>query len=458
MTIFHNYLFLIVFICVSFLSKANTINVAWDVKSFFEPEKKFSYLDVYFSIPSNIVEYKTVASGKIQSSVIVSIEIFRNDSTIAEKAFRLKSPEYASVFDNIIDLEDLVRMPVTNDDSLIVFFKINDSNNPKNFFSDTKKIFVSKPDTAFISDIMFVQQMLPGEETNPFFRNGLNIIPKNYPFFSAAESKLNFYVEFYQPETKGSFLLRYLIADDNSVLMNEFAGFKKLSAKNFDATLASLDISKLPSGNYNFFVELRDSENKLVGRKKMYFQRSNKVESTDFRDFSELDVITKNFARKYDLKNIIHHTKALAPIASDFEKAAIEGLVAAGNLEDLQNYFFTFWKKRDAINAEALWKSYAEKLQFVEQKFSTSTERGYQTERGVVYLKYGAPTERVERPNSQMGQYEVWYYEQLKNQATVYFVFVNQNRITEEFFLVHSNLIGEVFSKVWAERIRTGNF
>lgn len=440
------------------MANANTINVAWDIKSFFEPEKKFTYIDLFFSVPSNSVEYKTIETGKIQSSVIVSIQIIRNDTAITEKVFKLNSPEYQNIFDNIVDLQDLIRLQVPENDSLIVFFKIVDSNNSKNFFSETKKIFAARQEVAFISDVLFVQQIMPGEEKNPFFRNGMNILPKNYPFFSASETKLNFYVEFYQPETQESFLIRYLIADDNSVLMNEFAGFKKISDKNFDATLASLDITNLPSGNYNFYVELRNSENKLLDRKKIFFQQINKTENTDFRDFNELDVISKNFARKYDLKNIIHHTQALAPIANDFEKAAIEGLIAAQNLEDLQNYFFTFWKKRDAVNAEALWKSYAEKLQFVEQKFSTSTERGYQTERGVIYLKYGAPTERVERPNSQMGQYEVWYYEQLKSQATIYFVFVNQNRITEEFFLVHSNLIGEIFSKVWAERIRTGNF
>lgn len=438
---------------------ANTINLNWNVKTFYEPEYKSHYLEVYYNIPSNSLEYKTLPSGKIQASAVVSIKIINNSTTISEKNYLLNSPEYLNVFDNIVDLTDLLRFAMHYEDSLVLMISVSDKNNKKLFYSDTKKIHIEKPDSAFLSDIILVDRITEtNDESNPFFRNGKEIVPKFHNFYSADENKLNFYVEFYQPEATVNYLVKYLISDDNSVLLSEYAGFKKVGSNKVEAFVTSFDISKLPSGNYNFYVELRDTENKLVDRKKTYIQRSNKSELVENKNYNELDVITNNFAKKYDLASIIHHTKALRPIAGEFEKAAITGLLTAQNLEDLQNYFFTFWKKRDASNAESLWMDYAEKLQFVEQRFSTSTERGFETERGLIYLKHGAPTERVERPNSPLGQHEIWYYEQLKNQSSVYFVFINQNRITEEYHLVHTNLIGEIYNKFWAEKIKNGAF
>jgi GWxTD domain-containing protein len=437
---------------------ANTINVQWVHKKYFHPQQNKHYVEIYFSIPGNEVNYVTQPDKSLRASLIVSVEVFRKDERVAAENFILNSPTYKSVENGFIDLNDLVRLEVP-EDSLQVVFKVTDRTNPAFFHSGVRDIVIEEKKEAFLSDVMPVSEFIvSNDEQNSFFRNGKIIMPKFYLFYPTDANRLNFYVEFYQPDAEKSYLIRYLLTDDNSVVINQYSGFKKIKAVAFDALLTGFDISTLPSGNYNLFVELRDEENKIIERKKIYFQRSNRKENTEALGYNELDVITKNFARKYDLHNIIHHTKALKAIADDFEKAAIDGLVREGNLEKLQNYFFTFWKKRDPANAEALWMSYAEKLKFVEEKFKTTTERGFETERGRVYLKYGPPVERVERPNSPIGQYEVWYYEFLNNQTAVYFVFVNQNRITEEFFMVHSNLVGEIFSRSWAERIKNGEF
>jgi GWxTD domain-containing protein len=441
----------------SFALLSNTLDVYWSVKRYYQPERQKHYIELYYLIPGNLVNYTTQPDKSIMASVITSVEVYNSKGLISKEKYILNSPNYLNDKEGFINLTDLLRIEVP-EDSLQLIFKILDKNDSLIHYTSALDVVIEPKKDAFLSDIMPVNEISDGDENNSFFRNGKVITPRFLSFYPNEATRLSFYVEFYQPEKTEGYLYRYLITDDNGVLVSKYANFKKINSKNFDALLAGFDITDLASGNYYLYVELRDSENKLIERKRYFFQRSNQRESTQSLSYHELDVITNNFAKKYDLANILHHVKALKPIADEFERAAIDGIVREGNLEKLQNYFFTFWKKRDATNAEAQWMAYAEKLQYVEQRFTTTTERGFETERGRVYLKYGPPVERIERPNSSVGQYEVWYYEHLRNQSTVYFVFVNQNRITEEFFLVHTNLVGEIYSRYWAERIKNGEF
>ena len=69
---------------------------------------------------------------------------------------------------------------------------------------------------------------------------------------------------------------------------------------------------------------------------------------------------------------------------------------------------------------------------------------GYLSDRGRIYLLYGAPNSRTEEYlPKQFEPFEVWHYYKLENERDVRFVFSNKNR-PNEYRLVYSNKIGEV--------------
>ena len=74
-----------------------------------------------------------------------------------------------------------------------------------------------------------------------------------------------------------------------------------MNTQNFDALYSEFDISALPSGNYYVYAELRNEDNALIDRKRMYFQRLNNTEESklDNVDYYELDVIKNNFGGMY---------------------------------------------------------------------------------------------------------------------------------------------------------------
>lgn len=435
---------------------ANTMDVYWAIKRMYQPNQNKHYLELFYLIPGNTLEYKKNSNGKFQSSIIASVEVYNSDELLNQEKYILNSPEYNTSDGVVINLSDLMRLEVP-EDSLHVIFKLIDKNDSLFFYSSVVDITISQNPIAFLSDIILINEIREGDPSSNFYRNGKIITPKFFSYYPSEINKLTFYTEFYQPKQKENYVLKHLITDENNVLIEQYASFKKISNKNFEAVLSSFDISKLPSGNYYLYAELRDSKNTIVERKRISFQRNNKIE-VEIDNPNELGVIAKNFAKKYDLKSMKYHIEGIIPIADEFEKAAIQGLLKSDDLAQLQNYFYAFWTKRDKTNPESSWMIYAESVQFADKDFGTSTERGALSERGMIYLKYGKPVERVERPNSEIGQYEVWYYEFVEDRSTVYFVFMNTNRITEEFFLVHSNLNNEQFSRFWDLKIKEGNY
>lgn len=436
---------------------ANTMDVYWAIKRMYQPNQNKHYLELFYLIPGNTLEYKKNSNGKFQSSIIASVEVYNSDELLNQEKYILNSPEYNSADGEVINLSDLVRLEVPQD-TLHVIFKLMDKNDSLYFYSSVVDITISENSEAFLSDILLVNEIKEGDPSSNFYRNGRIMTPKFFTYYPTEIDKLTFYTEFYQPKQEENYVLKHLIADENNLLIERYSSFKKISNKKFEAVLSSFDISKLPSGNYYLYAELRDSKNTIVERKRISFQRNNNILNDDVDDVNELGAITKNFARKYDLKSIKYHIEGLKPIANEFEKSAIQGLLKSDDLAQLQNYFYAFWTKRDKTNPESSWMTYAENVQFADKDFGTSTERGALSERGMVYLKYGKPVERVERPNSEIGQYEVWYYEFIEERSTIYFVFMNTNRITEEFFLVHSNLNTERYSRFWDLKIREGNY
>jgi hypothetical protein len=93
----------------------------------------------------------------------------------------------------------------------------------------------------------------------------------------------------------------------------------------------------------------------------------------------------------------------------------------------------------------------------VNKAFSTTAFRGYDTDRGRVWLQYGAPDQRTvveNEPNSY--PYEIWQYYRLKpqNQTNKKFVFFNEDLASNDYKLMHSDARGEVYDANWQMKLQ----
>ncbi len=117
----------------------------------------------------------------------------------------------------------------------------------------------------------------------------------------------------------------------------------------------------------------------------------------------------------------------------------------------MQQFFLNFWRSRNNADPEAEWYDYKKEVAKVNNDYTTQVRKGYDTDRGRVYLKYGPPniiTESYDEPSAY--PYEIWHYYTLgENQRNKKFVFYTYDIVTNDFQLLHSDAIGELSNYRW---------
>lgn len=77
--------------------------------------------------------------------------------------------------------------------------------------------------------------------------------------------------------------------------------------------------------------------------------------------------------------------------------------------------------------------------------YGNNFQDGFETDRGRVYLKYGAPSTHVVRENSPSEYpYEIWTYNKIGKYSNKRFVFYNPDLTNGAYRLLHSDVLGEL--------------
>jgi GWxTD domain-containing protein len=277
-----------------------------------------------------------------------------------------------------------------------------------------------------------------------------------YNFFPESVNKFIYYTEIYNAQkTLGvgeKFLVTSFIRSfETGNTMKDFVVYRKMEAKPIVPVLNEYDISKLPSGNYEIVVEIRNKSNELVISNVLFFQRSNPSIQFDLADLASIDVYATFANRITSLDTLREFVQCLAPIATDLEKTFIYKQSKIADLVTNQQFFYNFWSARDMTNPEQAWRDYYDLVVIVNAAYKTQIQKGYETDRGRVYLKYGPPniiSESYNEPSSY--PYEIWHYYELgTSQRNKRFVFYTTDLITNNFKLLHSDAIGEISNYKW---------
>src|SRR5690606_30801644 len=129
-----------------------------------------------------------------------------------------------------------------------------------------------------------------------------------------------------------------------------------------------------------------------------------------------------------------------------------------------KRYFYSFWNSKNAQNPQQEWKDYLLEVKEVNRLFSNRLRKGYNTSRGRVQLQYGKPTMIEDRKmEPSLPPYQIWQYNTLRSDLTVpqsnkIFVFAEFNRSSNEYELIHSDAIGELYNRRWRYDLSQGYY
>lgn len=447
---------LLVLIALPSLTQAKKLKAYLSYYTFNTPEQE-PYLETHISVLGNSVEYLKNKKNQFQGSIGITMVIKKGDSIIAAEKYNLLSPELkdtSNIKENFIDQKRYK----LNNGKYTFELSIVDLGNNKNNELVKQEVEINYPKNKIeVSDILLLESFTKASANKQFNRNGYEMLPFVNNYLPTNVSKLYFYSEIYNTQVAApneSFLLSYYIQNANgNTKLSNFTQSRKVLSKDVIVLLNEFDISLLPSGSYYVVVELRNRNNEIIASKSNFFQRSNKALSGDISSIAGI-AFDNSFAAKYTKEEMIENIKCLAPISIQQELDYTKTLLANNDENLMRQYLIYFWEKRHPGESAIKWAEYEAQVKLVNEKFSSPFTKGYATDRGIIFLKYGAPNNiRFNDMDNQAYPYEIWQYFKIKTFSNRKFVFFSPDNIRNEMVLLHSNLVGERNDPQWKYKI-----
>jgi len=309
-------------------------------------------------------------------------------------------------------------------------------------------------DMPAVSDILLFDSYSKADKPSECTKSGYDFLPRVFPFYSTSADKLQFYTELYNSDRlydEGKFLVTYFIETaESSSLMKDYYFTKRFDVAKANSLINSIDIKDLPSGNYYLVVEMRDRTNVLICSNSAFFQRSNPGVGYAISDISGVN-IENTFVTSIDnIDSLRKYLLYLEPISSESERDYAFSLVKTNDKKTMQQYLFNFWSTRSPMNPNDAFQEYLGAVRRVNMSFSNIATPGYRTDRGYVFLKYGEPNQIVDQVDEPGAYpYQIWHYYTIANQHNKKFVFMTKDRSTNDYQLIHSDVVGELSNYRW---------
>ena len=439
---------------MSVQSNAKTLQAMLSYATFWSPANN-SYLETYLAVSGNSIACVKNASNKYQGTIEVTMIFKQNDVVKDFKKFNLLSPEIEDTLNSDFNFIDQQRFALP---SGIYDFEITiaDLNQKGSKFSTVEKENISFSESKIVlSGTQLVESVKPTTDVTILSKSGYDLVPYVFDFYPENIKKLTFYAEIYNAQKvlgdKEAFLVSAFIESfETGKALSNFLTNKREAAKLVNPVLMNFDISKLPSGNYNLVIEVRDKKNQLLETNKTFFQRSNPSVQFEISDLSSVAVENTFVAKYSNIDTLRDYVKSLSPIATESERGFIRSYVKSSDITTLQQFFLSFWLNRSATEPMKLWFEYNTQVESCDRMFGMKVKKGYETDRGRVYLQYGPPNSIDESKSEPWAYpYQIWQYYTLKNQSNKKFVFYNTNFAGNDYELLHSDALGEVYNSQW---------
>ncbi|MBQ8760669.1 MAG: GWxTD domain-containing protein [Bacteroidales bacterium] len=420
-------------------------------------ESNSPYIETYITFDCNSLVY-VKNQNEYEASINLTVLFKQGESIKNYDKYSVTSPKVADTSNVNGFFMDVQRYSLANGEYQMEI-TIEDANNTNKPLQVSETIVVDYPETICFSSIIALEDYKPSEEASTNSKNGYDIVPMIMPYYPESINRLTFYAEIYNTkkilgENEKYLLNTYLKTFESNTIVNNYFFTKRMNVKDTEVVINTMDISNLPSGNYYLVLEVRDRNNEVIGYNQFFFQRSNSNYEIDNAILATIDP-EKVFSGNIDnIDTIREYIRTLEAISSQIEKEYAFNLVKTDDIKTMQQYFYSFWASRNALSPQIEWENYYAQVKRVNASFTAQRMKGYQTDRGIVFLKYGAP-DRIVQNHNEPGAYpyEIWHYYTLQNQRNKKFVFMTKDIVTNDFQLIHSDAIGELNNNRWTNEI-----
>jgi GWxTD domain-containing protein len=311
----------------------------------------------------------------------------------------------------------------------------------------------------YFSDILLASSLekAPGSKTS---RSGYEVTPFTSNYYPSEVHGLSFYAEVYQAPLAlngdSLYVFSYQLEgfEDHEVV-GAYKKVTRMRAAEVSPVLAHIDITSLPSGNYLLVLEARDRNGALLGRGEQLLQRNNPIQYSLTDDTPLGHTFVDAFT---DADSLADALRSLRPISDNLERKIIDDRYKDKDMDLMKRFMYTYWYNRNGPDAQAGWERYAQEVVKVNRLYGCRNIRGFDTDRGYVHLKYGAPNTIMDRGNEMDAYpYQIWHYYRAGKYTNRRFVFYQRELVGDCYELLNSEVPGEVQNARWNEIIHSRN-
>lgn len=452
-------LILLCFLCTQIFAQKKNINSFISYGTFYVADNNSPYLETYITFDRNSLMYVKQSDGQYEAAINLTVIFKQGESIKNYDKYTITSPKVSDTTNLDGFFMDMQRYSLSNGEYQMEI-SIEDANNKgEKPFKSTETIIIDFPEKICFSSIIALEDYKQSTSESTNSKNGYDLIPMIMPYYPEAINKLTFYAEIYNSkkalgENEKYLLNTYIKTFESNTIVNSFFFTKRMNVKDTEVIINTMDISSLPSGNYYLVLEARNRNNEVIGYNQFFFQRSNSNYQIDNSALATIDpekVFSGNIS---NIDTIREYIRTLEAISSQIEKEYAFNLIKTDDIKTMQQYFYSFWASRNALSPQIEWEKYYTQVKRVNASFTAQKIKGYKTDRGIVFLKYGAP-DRIVQNHNEAGAYpyEIWHYYTLANQRNKKFVFMTQDIATNDFQLIHSDAVGEINNNRWTTEI-----
>jgi len=312
-------------------------------------------------------------------------------------------------------------------------------------------------DSGFaVSNIQLASKILQDSQNknSVFYKNSFEVIPLPTSIYGENQPVLFHYFECYNLLDKNRDDLKLSVIVLNSRGNVYFSKMKNISrSTDSRVEVGTVPVNKFPTDTYTIIVSLVDSvENYGVSSSKKFYVLNPSVEIVDTSYGQISSVFSTHFGAmsEEELDDLFDKSRYIAT------SQEIDQFEALTGLEGKQKFISQFWEARDpdpATPGNEFFHEYLQRINYANQHFAALGKKGWETDRGRVYLKYGEPSEIERYPNQiDTKPYEVWHYNGIE--GGVIFVFADITNFSD-YQLLHSTARGELRDDNWYRRIRS---
>lgn len=414
------------------------------------------YVELYVHVLGPSAEFVPLTDSTVQASLEVVVLFKKEGEILKFDKYNLNSPAFPQANDFI----DLKRYPLENGkyEIEVSIEDLNRAGNAKKYNQSLEVDFaegrIGQSDIQLLSSLKKASPEMAG---SPMVKSGYYLESLPSHFYDRGCERLIFYNELYDTDQHltddfmVSYFLEKVLGDKKSTPLKLM--HKRRSPAPVVPLLLQIDILDLESGNYHLVVEVRSREGELLSQKSAYLQRSNPYLNSSREDIAAGENnLANEFVADLDVDELEYSLRAISMQVSPQDGQLLNDIIRDQNLDAMRLYLFSFWAQENPTHPKEEYEQYMEVARAIDSKFDNGFRHGFETDRGYVFMKYGAPNDyaNVETdPNAP--PYEIWFYNQFPQtgQNNVKFVFYNPALTTNGFVMLHSNARGEVSNPRW---------